>query len=198
MARDQINSKLADGTDIVLRPIRPEDKPLLAAGMARLSERSRRHRFLVPTDHLTRSQLAYLTEVDQRDHQAWGVLAGGEPVAVGRLIRLNREEGEVAITVVDDWQRRGVGEMLVRLLAKLAQDAGISRLIFVSLPENLGIARLLARFERISKSEDGLITTTVEAASISSEFAESGPNGDLLEPDFARTDGPVPSLESTP
>ncbi len=161
-----IHAQLADGTDIVLRPVRPEDKPLLVAGMARLSGRSRRQRFLVSTDHLTRSQLAYLTEVDQRDHHAWGVLANGEPVAIGRLVRLDDDEGEVAITVLDDWQGRGIGEILVQHLAGLAREAGIKRLIFVSLPENVGIARLLARFEKISKTEDGLVTTTIETASV--------------------------------
>jgi RimJ/RimL family protein N-acetyltransferase len=157
-----IEAQLADGTDIVLRPVRPEDKPLLEAGMARLSDRSRRQRFLAPTDRLTRSQLAYLTEVDQLDHQAWGVLSGGEPIAVGRLIRLDYEEAEVAITVVDAWQGKGIGEMLVRLLAVLACSAGISRLVFVSLPENLAIARLLDRFENVRHYEDGLVITKVE------------------------------------
>ncbi|HJU82459.1 MAG TPA: GNAT family N-acetyltransferase [Acidimicrobiia bacterium] len=161
-----IDTQLPDGTDISLRPVRPEDKPLLVEGMARLSDRSRRQRFLVPTDRLTRSQLAYLTEVDQRNHHAWGVLSGDEPIAVGRLIRLNQEEAEVAITVVDAWQRRGIGEMLLRLLAEKARDAGIARLVFVSLPENVGIARLLDRFKNVRRTEAGLVTTKVEAASI--------------------------------
>ncbi|MGH8957728.1 MAG: GNAT family N-acetyltransferase [Acidimicrobiia bacterium] len=167
MPREPIHTQLDDGTDIVLRPVRPEDKALLVTGMARLSDRSRRQRFLSPTDRLTRGQLAYLTEIDQSDHQAWGVLAKGEPVAVGRLIRLNEEEGEVAITVVDAWQRRGVGDLLIRFLAVLAKDAGIRRLIFISLPENVGIARLLARFESVSETREGLTTTTVETASVS-------------------------------
>jgi RimJ/RimL family protein N-acetyltransferase len=161
MLKGPIHSQLSDGTEIVLRPIRPEDKKLLATGMARLSDRSRRLRFLTATDKLTRGQLAYLTEVDQRDHQAWGVLAEGEPVAVGRLVRLNDQEGEVAITVVDDWQRKGIGGLLVRLLAVLARDADISRLIFVSLPENQGMINLVARFGGESTIEDGLITTVV-------------------------------------
>jgi GNAT superfamily N-acetyltransferase len=160
--KEPIYSQLRDGTEIVLRPIRPEDKKLLATGMARLSDRSRRLRFLTPTDKLSRGQLAYLTEVDQRDHQAWGVLAGGEPIAVGRLVRLGDQEGEVAITVVDDWQRKGIGDLLVRLLAVLAKDADISRLVFVSLPENQGIVNLTARFGGESRIEDGLITTTVD------------------------------------
>lgn len=163
---EMITAQLADGTDIVLRPVRPEDKPLLAAGMARLSDSSRRQRFLVPTDHLTRSQLAYLTEVDQRDHHAWGVLSDGEPIAIGRLVRLDDDEAEVAITVLDDWQGRGIGEILVRHLAVLARESGIRRLLFLSLPENVGIAKLLARFDNTSKIEDGLVTTTIETHSI--------------------------------
>jgi RimJ/RimL family protein N-acetyltransferase len=78
------------------------------------------------------------------------------------LVKLNDQEGEVAITVVDDWQRKGIGDLLVRLLAVLAKDADIRRLVFVSLPENQAIVNLVARFGGESKIEDGLITTTVD------------------------------------
>lgn len=161
-----IQTELADGTKVLLRPVRPEDKPLFVEGMGRLSDRSRRMRFLAHTERLSRSQLAYLTEVDQRDHRAWGVLANGKPIAVGRLVRIGDEEAEVAITVVDEWQGKGIGEMMIRFLAVLARDVGFRRLVFVSIPENQGIARLLSRFDGRSKSGDGLLTTTVDVEGI--------------------------------
>ena len=166
LTRQPIHAHLDDGTEILLRPIRPEDKQLLATGMERLSERSRRLRFLAPTEKLSRSQLAYLTEVDQVDHQAWGVLSAGEPIAVGRIVRIGDEEAEVAITVLDEWQQRGIGEMMIRFLAVLAGDVGVRRLMFISLPENQGIARLLARFDPIVKTLDGLTNSTVQVDNV--------------------------------
>ncbi|MEX0698158.1 MAG: N-acetyltransferase, partial [Acidimicrobiia bacterium] len=73
---------------VALRPVEPDDKPLLEAGMARLSPTSRRLRFMAPVDTLTRAQLAYLTEIDHHNHVAWGVLVDDQPVAVARMVRL--------------------------------------------------------------------------------------------------------------
>ncbi|MGI8517196.1 MAG: GNAT family N-acetyltransferase [Acidimicrobiia bacterium] len=163
-----IETNLPDGTSILVRPVRPEDKPLLAAGMERLSERSRRLRFLTATDRLSRSQLAYLTEVDGRDHQAWGVLSDDEPVAVGRFIRGSGDEAEVALTVVDEWQRRGIGLLLLEVLAAEAEKVGILRFTFVALPENTGIRALLARFGVTGEIEDGLLTAHLDVAAVHS------------------------------
>ncbi len=163
---------LPDGAQIVVRPIRPEDKPLLVAGMERLSERSRRLRFLSGVDHLSRQQLAYLIEIDGRDHQAWGVLSDDEPVAVGRFIRGAGDDAEVALTVVDEWQRRGIGKLLLEVLAVGAEKVGIRRFMFVALPENTGIRALLARFGVTGEIEDGLLTAYLDVSSV----AESLPH----------------------
>lgn len=157
-------STLPDGTPISVRPIRPEDKPLLEAGMERLSERSRRLRFLTATNRLSRSQLAYLTEVDGHDHQAWGGLVDDEPVAVGRFVRGTDDDAEVALTVVDEWQGRGIGTLLLGVLATEAEKVGIKRFTFVALPENAGIRSLLARFGATVEFEDGLLTAQVDVS----------------------------------
>src|SRR5680860_710762 len=59
-------STLEDGTTLVIRPIRPEDKPLLLDGFNRLSERSRYFRFFTKLPTLSDNQLHYLTEVDHK------------------------------------------------------------------------------------------------------------------------------------
>ena len=68
-----VTAVLADGTEVELRPVGPDDKPLLEQGMAMLSPASRRLRFMSPIENLSRSQLAYLTEIDHESHLAWGV-----------------------------------------------------------------------------------------------------------------------------
>ena len=62
--------RLDNGVEVVIRPISPDDKPLLAEGIARLSARSARFRFLAPKNRLTSAELRYLTEIDGCDHMA--------------------------------------------------------------------------------------------------------------------------------
>lgn len=157
-----IRAALPDGTPVLVRPVRPEDKPLLVAGMERLSERSRRLRFLTATDHLSRQQLTYLTEVDGRDHQAWGVLVEEEAVAIGRFVRLEDDVAEVALTVVDDWQQRGIGRLLLGVLAKEARQVGVKTFTFVALPENAAIAAMLSGFGIVGEIDEGLLVADVD------------------------------------
>lgn len=163
-----VRALLADGTEVELRPVGPDDKPLLEQGMTMLSPASRRLRFMSPVENLSRSQLAYLTEIDHESHMAWGVTAGGQPVAVGRLVRLatSPEVAEIAITVVDEWQRRGIGQILVRILAEIGRSVGIQRFAYEALPENKGIVRLLGRFGAIHEFREGIVSGSLEIASV--------------------------------
>ena len=72
---------------LLVRPITPEDKPLLVAGLRALSLESSMKRFLSPKVSFSASELRYLTEVDQRDHIALVVLEGDRLVAVARCVR---------------------------------------------------------------------------------------------------------------
>src|SRR4051812_22069964 len=136
--------------ELLIRPIRAQGKDMLVAGLGRLSERSVYQRFLSPKPRLTASELRYLTEVDMVDHYALvAVLARstGIGVAVGRWVRdaAHPEQAEVAITVCDDFQGRGVGRVLGRQLAKGARDRGIERFTATMLPTNVAAHRLFAR-----------------------------------------------------
>ena len=98
-------------------------------------------------DRLTSSQLRYLTEVDHRDHEALVAvdLAAGDLVGVGRYVR-DAEDGaraEAAVTVADDWHRRGLGTALTRVLAGRAVEEGIRCFTAVLLSDNAEVAGLL-------------------------------------------------------
>src|SRR5438105_519010 len=86
---------LADGTPVLLRPILPEDKGVLAAGFAELSPESRHTRFFVAPASLSTEMLAHLTEIDYVDHFAWLAFVGDtEPrrgAGVARYIRVRRD-----------------------------------------------------------------------------------------------------------
>jgi RimJ/RimL family protein N-acetyltransferase len=163
-----VTAVLADGTEVELRPVGPDDKPLLEQGMAMLSPASRRLRFMSPIENLSRSQLAYLTEIDHESHLAWGVVVAGQPVAVARLVRLSGSPkvAEIAITVVDEWQARGIGRLLVRVLAEIGRSVGIERFVFEALPENEGIVRLLGSFGATHGFSEGVVAGSLEIASI--------------------------------
>jgi len=131
LAIEEIRTHLRDGTGVVVRPIRPDDKPLLVDGFRRLSEESRIRRFMAPLRELSADQLRYLTEIDYVDHFAWVAVLADRPtfgIGVGRYIRLAAEPdvAEVAITVVDEYQGKGLGTLLLGILAGTARTAGIT------------------------------------------------------------------------
>jgi RimJ/RimL family protein N-acetyltransferase len=119
---------LRDGSMVVVRQVECGDASLLADGFARLSARSRRSRFMRDKNRLTEAELRFLTCVDHHDHEALGALGpDGRGVGVARYIRDTEEPraAELAITVVDEWQGRGLGSKLLALLCQRALTEGV-------------------------------------------------------------------------
>jgi GNAT superfamily N-acetyltransferase len=122
--------RLTDGTEIQIREIRADDKELLAASYARLSELSRLRRFLGPKPRLTKSDLRYLTEVDGTNHWAIVALSGGDIVGVARWVRAvdDPQAAEAAVVVGDPLQGKGLGKILASHIADSARKRGIRRI----------------------------------------------------------------------
>jgi len=141
-------ARLRDGSQVLIRPVRSTDAPLLADGFARLSARSRRMRFLTNKSTLSAAELRYFTEVDHHDHEALGALSpadGGRGVGIARYVR-DREDSqaaEIAVTIADDWQGRGLGTELLARLSDRARQAGIRRFTALVAADNAAMARLL-------------------------------------------------------
>jgi RimJ/RimL family protein N-acetyltransferase len=137
---------LRDGSVVLIRQVRRTDAPLLAGGFARLSPRSRRMRFLGAKTTLSAADLRYFTEVDHHDHEAIGALsaADGRGVGIARYIRDadDPQAAELAVTIVDDWQGRGLGTELLSCLSDRARQAGIHRLTALVAAENVAMAGL--------------------------------------------------------
>jgi RimJ/RimL family protein N-acetyltransferase len=136
---------LADGAELVIRPVRPDDKRLLAEGFERLSPESRYRRFFRPLDRLSERDLAYLTEIDHSDHEALAAIdpRSGELVGVARYVRgAEPQLAEVSVVVGDPWQRRGVATALLERLVERAREAQITHFVALVLDENVDAIRL--------------------------------------------------------
>jgi GNAT superfamily N-acetyltransferase len=125
-----------------MRPIAPADKAQLQAGVAALSPEAAYGRFLTGKSSLTPAELRYLTEVDGVDHIALVVLSGSEMIAVGRIVRdcERPDTAEIAVTVCDDWQRRGIGRTLTR---ELTLRSGVDRVSGTMLATNRAALALM-------------------------------------------------------
>jgi GNAT superfamily N-acetyltransferase len=165
MAQDELTVAIRDGTQIVLRPIRPDDKQELKEGFERLSPESRYKRFLAPISELRPKDLRYLTEVDHHDHEA--IVAhtvDGEPLGVARYVRTSDDTAEAAVAVVDDWQGRGVGTALVTRLAERACAEGIGHFTATCLASNNEVLDLLRDLGHtdVANAGDGIVEATID------------------------------------
>jgi RimJ/RimL family protein N-acetyltransferase len=158
--------RLRDGSQALIRPIAPEDRSLLRALYHELSDLSRRRRFLVPTSELSDDDLGYLTDVDHKRHEALIALdpEAERAVGVARYVRVpgDREAGEVAVEVVDDWHRRGLGTALLDRLTQRARENGLVRYTALVSPDNDVVLNALGRngAERTGTTSDGDVEFT--------------------------------------
>jgi GNAT superfamily N-acetyltransferase len=132
-----------------VRPLERGDREGLAAGVRRLSDQTRYLRFATAKPRLTNRELDFFLDVDHHRHEAIVAIdpTTGRGVAVVRYIQVPGEPdvAEIAATVTDDWQGRGLGTALLVQLAGRARDEGYSAFRASVLASNhRSIAMLLA------------------------------------------------------
>jgi acetyltransferase len=175
-------ARLRDGRRVRVRPIGPDDRRRLIAGLRRMSPRSRYLRFHRFITDLTERELRHLTEADQRDHVAWGAVAPGEAgepgVAAARYIRDPDDptQAEFAIAVVDDYQGAGLGRLLLETLIADALGKGIERLVAPVLPENQAALRLFERLGgRLRRLANGVAIVEIAVTTERRQWKTSQP-----------------------
>lgn len=161
----RVARKLDDGTEITIRPISPNDRDELRRGFASMSPRSRYLRFLGIATELSDDMVEYLTCVDQKNHVALVAtvtspdLKNERGVGVARFIRVQGDPtaAEAAITVIDDWQQRGVGTALAAELGRAAREMGVRTIRAEVLGDNETMIAILeaAGAKRVDRGEDG-------------------------------------------
>ncbi len=165
---------MKDATPVTIRPIRPEDEPLMARFHETLSERSVYMRYFHPvklSQRVTHERLTRICFIDYDREMALVVERrnprNGEPeiVAVGRLSkRRGSGEAEFALLISDLVQGQGLGTALLSRLVAIGRDEGIRRITAEILPENRGMRRVSEKlgFRLRHSLDDGVVKATLD------------------------------------
>lgn len=165
--RPRLAIQLDDGAEVTLSPLRSEDRDLLVDGLEQLSPESRFTRFGQGLGHLTEAELEYLSNVDQRTHVAWGASIDGDSAGVGRYICLEDDGiAEIAVTVIDRYQRRGLGTLLFAALAAVARHDGMLAFRFSVVPGNEAVDRMTRGIEMELDDGEGLVVGLFPVADV--------------------------------
>ena len=159
---------LRDGSRVRIRQWHRSDTDLLLRGFDRLSPESRYRRFLSGIRELTGPALRYLTELDHHDHEAMIAVdeRTGEAVGLARYVRDPRRPAvaELALTVIDDWQGRGVGTLLLNVLCARAREGGITHFTALMLATNRTMRDLLEQLGPVRIVDRDVSTLEVEVS----------------------------------
>jgi RimJ/RimL family protein N-acetyltransferase len=159
--------RLADGGELLIRPIEPDDAEPLRHHFAHLGEVSRYRRFLTTVEYLTPRQAAELTDVDHKRHEALIAIdhVSGDGVGIARYVRDadDPRRAEFAIAITDTWQGRGVGTVLFDRLVDRACGDGVEVLTARMIVGNEAARRLLLRRAEIVSEEPDSGTVRVTA-----------------------------------
>ena len=141
--------KLRNGERIEIRALRPQDRDDLMAAVDRTSGDSLYRRFFAVRRHFTETEESFYLNVDFVSHVALIASAdeNGQPIIIagGRYVVGEPGQAEVAFTVVDKYQGRGVGAALLRHLAMIARQAGLRELVAYVLPDNRAMLKVFEK-----------------------------------------------------
>jgi acetyltransferase len=164
---------MQDGTPVTIRPIRPEDEPLMVKFHETLSERSVYFRYFHAmrlTQRIAHERLTRICFIDYEREMALVVLRADEKgdqeiLGVGRLINVHgTKEGEFALLVSDNWHHRGLGIELLKRLVDIGRQEKLTRIFGDILPENGDMLRVCDKlgFSRHYSAEDGIIRAEIQ------------------------------------
>ena len=165
---------MPDGTPVTIRPIRPEDEPLMVKFHETLSERSVYFRYFHAmrlTQRIAHERLTRICFIDYEREMALVVLHRDpateeqQILAVGRLILLRgTREGEFAVLVSDNWHHRGLGRELLKRLVEIGREERLTRIFGDVLPENRDMLRVCDRlgFRRRYLAEEGVVRAEID------------------------------------
>lgn len=141
--------RLKDGTEVLLRPVRPEDEPMLFDLFNGLSEQTMIERFFSPIKDMTHEMLVRFCNIDyDREIAIVAYLKDGETnriIGISDIIIDQNMESQFAVLIHDAFQGQGLGRKLIDTLIAIAQERGLSRINGIVLTENARMLKLLRR-----------------------------------------------------
>jgi RimJ/RimL family protein N-acetyltransferase len=157
-----VSAELPDGTPVLIHPLRASDREDFIAAYENLSLRSLENRFF-SGGQPPRSLIEYLLQLDYVNHFAWVVIDPAAPeggLAEARYVRLGAspDTADIALTVTDPYQGRGIGTLLMGALAAAAGEAGIQRFSADVRGENAAMLRLMKKADAtLGRYEQGVV-----------------------------------------
>jgi acetyltransferase len=146
---------MKDGGHVTIRPIRPEDEPLMVRFHETLSERSvylRYFHLMNLEQRVTHERLTRICFIDYDREMALVAVrrnpetGESEILGVGRLMKIHgTREAEIAVLISDNWQGRGLGKELLARLLVVASDDKLAHVVADILPDNRGVMRILEK-----------------------------------------------------
>lgn len=165
---------LRDGQEFLIRPIRPEDEPLIHDQVSNTSVEDLRLRFFAPLRRLSHQMAARLTQIDYDREMALVAVPTGMMDADGKgpvygVVRItadpNHERAEYAVLVRSDMKGKGLGSLLMREILAYAKDRGIHEVFGEVLRENvsmLGLCRELGFAAHDNPDDHGIVEVSVK------------------------------------
>lgn len=157
--------RVRDGTELLLRPVLPGDSERTMQGHVQFSSETLYRRFMsprVPSPAL----MDYLAEVDYVDHFVWVMTdADDYPVADARFVRDDHDHtvAEIAFTVADAYQGRGIGSFLIAALSVAARVDGVEKFSGRVLSDNLPMRTIMDHYGAFWERDDvGVVTTVID------------------------------------
>ncbi|QLL06580.1 GNAT family N-acetyltransferase [Mycobacterium vicinigordonae] len=159
--------RLRDGSELMLRPVLPGDSERTVHGHVHFSSETIYRRFMSARAP-SLAMMHYLAEVDYVDHFVWVMVDGSDPVADARFVRDQEDPtvAEIAFTVADAYQGRGIGTFLIDALSVAARVDGVERFSARMLSDNLPMRTIMDRAGAVWQREDvGVIATIIDVPS---------------------------------
>lgn len=154
--------KLKDGTSVIIRPIKPEDEPLLKDLFKNLSEKSTLLRFQQPNKPLSKSDLIRFCHIDYDQEMTLVALIkennSEKIIGAAHLMKTYEDIAELSIEIIDQFQGKGLGTILVGKLLDFAKNYGYRKIWMEIRKENLPMIKLALKykFEIIAEEEGSL------------------------------------------
>ena len=157
-----------DGLRVCVRPVTPDDQKRILEGLRSMSVETSNRRFFTPKFYPNEETLRYLTHVDGDQHMALGAIdctrAGFPGIGAARYVRLPDQPSvaEAAVVVIDAYQQRGIGSLLIAALSRYAANHDIEYFRGFVLAENRPFLSFLRHLGAVrEKAHGGVIQLDV-------------------------------------